>query len=133
MRHPEKNRPVCGPVTLLKKILWHRFFPVNFAKFLKTIFLIEQLQWLFLFFHSVRSWSSSETYIHERQICHLNVKETFFRVLFGFYYFFFAYIFTIKRNKALSCNFKCNSVYTVFILVSNRYEKSLLKFCTVME
>ena len=22
--------------TLLKKILWHRYFPVNFAKFLKT-------------------------------------------------------------------------------------------------
>ena len=27
------------PVTLLKKSLWHRFFPVNFAKFLKTPFL----------------------------------------------------------------------------------------------
>ena len=27
------------PVTLLKKSLWHRFFPVNFAKFLRTPFL----------------------------------------------------------------------------------------------
>ena len=28
-----------GPATLLKKRLWHRFFPVNFVKFLKTPFL----------------------------------------------------------------------------------------------
>ena len=27
------------PVTLLKKSLWHRCFPVNFAKFLRTKFL----------------------------------------------------------------------------------------------
>ena len=27
------------PVTLLQKSLWHRFFPVNFAKFLRTTFL----------------------------------------------------------------------------------------------
>ena len=28
-----------GPPTLLKKSLWHRCFPVNFAKFLRTTFL----------------------------------------------------------------------------------------------
>ena len=33
------------PATLLKKILWHRCFPVNFAKFLRTLFLTEQLRW----------------------------------------------------------------------------------------
>ena len=27
------------PATLLKKILWHGCFPVNFAKFLRTLFL----------------------------------------------------------------------------------------------
>ena len=27
------------PATLLKKTLWHRCFPVNFAKFLRTLFL----------------------------------------------------------------------------------------------
>ena len=26
------------PATLLKKILWHRCFPVNFAKFLRALF-----------------------------------------------------------------------------------------------
>ena len=30
-----------GPATLLKKRLWHRCFPVNFAKFLRTPFLTE--------------------------------------------------------------------------------------------
>ena len=34
--------------TLLKKRLWHRCFPVNFAKFLRTPFLTEQLRWQLL-------------------------------------------------------------------------------------
>ena len=33
------------PATLLKKRLWHRCFPVNFAKPLTTRFLTEQLRW----------------------------------------------------------------------------------------
>ena len=33
---------------LLKKRLWHRCFPVNFAKFLRTPFFTEQLWWLLL-------------------------------------------------------------------------------------
>ena len=36
------------PATLLKKRLWHRCFPVNFAKFLRTPFLVEHLRWLLL-------------------------------------------------------------------------------------
>ena len=31
-----------------ENILWHRCFPLNFAKFLKTTFLIENLRWLLL-------------------------------------------------------------------------------------
>ena len=34
------------PVTLLKKRPWNRSFPVHFAKFLRTPFLVEHLQWL---------------------------------------------------------------------------------------
>ena len=34
------------PATLLKKSLWHRCFPVNFAKLLRTPFFIEHLWWL---------------------------------------------------------------------------------------
>ena len=28
-----------SPTNLLKKILWRKWFPVNFAKFLRTLFL----------------------------------------------------------------------------------------------
>ena len=36
------------PATLLKKRFWHRCFPVNFAKFLRTPILTEHLRWLLL-------------------------------------------------------------------------------------
>ena len=36
------------PPTLLKDRLWHRCFPVNFAKFLRKSFFTEHLQWLLL-------------------------------------------------------------------------------------
>ena len=36
------------PAILLKKETLHRWFPANFAKFLRTHFLIENLQWLLL-------------------------------------------------------------------------------------
>ena len=34
------------PATLLKKRLWHRCFPLNFAKFQRTPFLTEHFGWL---------------------------------------------------------------------------------------
>ena len=36
------------PATLLKKRLWHKCFPVNFSRFLRTSFLTEHLRWLLL-------------------------------------------------------------------------------------
>ena len=36
------------PATLLKNRLWHRYFPVNFTKFLRTPFFTEHLRWLLL-------------------------------------------------------------------------------------
>ena len=36
------------PAPLLKKRLWHRCFPVNFEKFLRTPFYIEHLWWMLL-------------------------------------------------------------------------------------
>ena len=34
------------PATLLRKRPWHRCFPVDFAKFIRTPFIIEHLWWL---------------------------------------------------------------------------------------
>ena len=36
------------PANLLKKRIWHRCFPVNFAKFLRTLSLTGHLRWLLL-------------------------------------------------------------------------------------
>ena len=45
------NKVVClRPATLLKKRLWHKCFPVNFAKFLRTHFSTEHPRWLLLVF-----------------------------------------------------------------------------------
>ena len=41
-------KKVFLPATLLKKRPWHRCFPVNFAKFLRTTFFIQHLRWLLL-------------------------------------------------------------------------------------
>ena len=43
-----KSHLFLRPATLLKQRLWHRCFPVNFAKFLRTPFLTEHLRWLLL-------------------------------------------------------------------------------------
>ena len=37
------------PETLFKKRVWHRCFPVNFVKLLRTPFFTEHLWWLFLY------------------------------------------------------------------------------------
>ena len=42
------NKVAGRPATLLKKRLWHRFFPVNLAKFLRTLFLQNTPGWLLL-------------------------------------------------------------------------------------
>ena len=39
------------PATLLKKSLWHRCFPVNFAKFIRTSFLQNTLGGCFCLIH----------------------------------------------------------------------------------
>ena len=34
----------------IKKRLWYKCFPVNFTKFLRTLFFVEHLRWLLLRF-----------------------------------------------------------------------------------
>ena len=41
------------PATLLKKRLWQKCFSVNCVKFLRTLFLTEDLWWLLVFFISL--------------------------------------------------------------------------------
>ena len=53
---------VAGLGSGLKKRLWHRGFPVNFAKFQRTSFIIDRLWWLLL--------SIKFSYICVKKICH---------------------------------------------------------------
>ena len=73
LKNPQENTcvGVSFLTTSLKERPWHRCFPMNFAKFLKTPFFIEHLKWLlriyycsfhrkFLFlFHSHYRFSNS--------------------------------------------------------------------------
>ena len=43
------NKVAGRPVTLLKKRLWHRFFPVNFMKILRTPILQNTSERLLLY------------------------------------------------------------------------------------
>ena len=52
--------PGLRPATLFKKRLWHRCFPENFAKFLRTSLFIEHLQKLLLQISSSYSFTEAE-------------------------------------------------------------------------
>ena len=52
------------PATLLKKRPWHRCFPVNFVKFLRTHFCIEHLWWLLLLFVKIITISEAFSYLN---------------------------------------------------------------------
>ena len=53
------------PATLLKKSLWHRCLPVNFAKFLRIPFFTEHVRWLLLLFYE-NSWWLVVKKLHHR-------------------------------------------------------------------
>ena len=44
------------PTTLLKKRLWHRCFPANFAKFVRTPFLQNISGWMLLYWKRKPTW-----------------------------------------------------------------------------
>ena len=55
---------VFPPATLLRNRIWHRCFPVNFEKFLRTPFLTEHLLWLLV--HVSREPFSQCQYIQSK-------------------------------------------------------------------
>ena len=69
------------PATLLKKRLWHRRFPVDFEKNLRTPFFTEHLQWLlyiyiYIFRCIAKMLFSIHIYIYLKH--YLYVKQFFF-------------------------------------------------------
>ena len=66
------------PANLLKKKLWHRYFPVNFAEFLRTPFLTEHLRQLLLFLLSDNFKDSLVNSLHHQKLanrCFIAIKE----------------------------------------------------------
>ena len=57
----------CAGVSFLKKRLRHRWFPVNFGKFLRTSFLTEHHRWLLLAFQSESTPYISELLARNRR------------------------------------------------------------------
>ena len=80
---------------LLKKRLWHRCFPVDFTKFLRTPFFIEHLWWLllacFMWLSRVRISSALLTYVPYCFFCHLcfAFKTTYIPSLLRVFVIFF--------------------------------------------
>ena len=72
------NNKGLRPATLLKKRLFHRCFPVNFAKFLRTPFLQNTSGRLLLYIHKfwLRQLHSNFKFDHER-ICGFEIRHHF--------------------------------------------------------
>ena len=70
------------PATLLKKSLWKRCFPMNFAKFLRTTFFREHLRCLHLTYYSSSVVSLCLTQYQANVIiiryCSLNITDSFY-------------------------------------------------------
>ena len=84
------NIAVLKSATLLKKRLWHRCFPMNFAKISKNIFFMEHLWWLLLNIFSVWTtkitWRMSVSFIHNLLLYfyHMLIPLSFIRNSFSF-------------------------------------------------
>ena len=66
------------PATLLKKRLWHRCFPVNFAKFLRTPFSRNISGRLLLYIQIKRS-KDYQDFLRVRRFCH-NMKDLYLQL-----------------------------------------------------
>ena len=86
-------RILFSAATLFKKRLWHRGFPVNFARFLRTTFLRNTSARLFVFYNSFWLYTS-QLYIASNQCCKKRVsswerrnlsKDLLWRLLRAFY------------------------------------------------
>ena len=94
------------PITLLKKRLWHRSFPVNFAKFLSIPFLTEHLQWLLL--HSL-IWDKQAMFFWfnpSRNVIKTSMLEEWNKLTLFFHMFPFDHRQNIR--KSLVCCFQVN-------------------------
>ena len=70
-QNSQKN--TCARASLLKRRLWQRCFPANFAKFLRTSFFTEQLRWLLLIPQCFTKFFSQEILLKLRSSSYINL------------------------------------------------------------
>ena len=80
---PRSSVKRLTPAILLKKRLWHRCFPMNFAKFLRTPFITEHLWWLLVNVLRIsplrEAWVFSKIY----SVINLTIKKEYLSSLRG--------------------------------------------------
>ena len=116
--HKERSRPA----TLFKKRPWYTCFPVNFAKFLRTPFLMEHLWWLLLFIDGAIPLHNFE---FQKKNVPLLTKD-FFSQSFQSYQFFHERVSCVKN--ATSRQF--DRIKYVFKIWLKRSEKKLHRRCS---
>ena len=99
------------PATLLKKRLWHRCFPVNLVKFLRTPFFIEHLWWLLL--KAIATLFSIETASRNRVSCFSSLVLTKVTICIN--------VSGVIRKSALNCCLIARSVLLFHIYSNYRY------------
>ena len=127
---PFSNRTAgLRPATLLKKILWYRYFPVNFGKILRTPFFTEQLWTTASETTTKFSWLESMSSIEEDYSFTLVIylfqvfldnckrKLSFFIVKMFFQIGFKVSEYRFKQNKTMLKN-KTVLLYTYFYNIS---------------
>ena len=69
--------------TFFKKRLWHRCFPVNFTKFLRTPFFTEQLRWFLPLLDEIQNIKKMKTQKSKERKFEKKVREIYI-VVFAF-------------------------------------------------
>ena len=111
------RKQLCQSPFFIKKSLWYRCFPVNFAEFLRTPFLMEHLLWLLLFtdgaipLHNFEFWK-------KKKIVPLLTKQ-FFSRRFQSYKIFHERVSCVKNGTQR----QFDQIKYVFKIWLNRSEK----------
>ena len=103
---------VARPATLLKKRIWHRFFPVDFAKFLATPFYGTPLDDCFWQTIGQKLGKKEENY--KNLIILITKKEI--KVKWKAFFIIFKILLLVK-NKKYQKPAKINYILTCFVLL----------------
>ena len=118
---------VAWPATLLKKRIWHKCFPVNFAKFLRTRFVTEHpggCFWTYLFLSLLEktAWKLKRRLIKELLLSMLLLYTRIFSTLKHLSFF---------KTKLVSHSIKarshCNFSKPFLVYVVKIIERAILK------